>query len=300
MYAVLYYLENMINRHQLQQERIALKLALASTIQKVPFEFQPKQHNLYPEDNKWEFERWLKDTTTPQELLGKERTYLPILWTGYWCNNGYGTKDKAKRTLQRFIDSLPRSKRFFSVVQYDDGPMVDFKDLDIKIFGMSGGRIDYPIPLLCMPHKYEFPGIKKDIFCSFVGGDTHPIRRELVKEFEGKPDCYVTMKKHSLEDYCRILARSVFALCPRGYGKSSFRIMEAVHCGAIPIYLSDEIIYPYNNKNLIRVTSEFSAKGICAALLEIKQFVPDLQKLLEEEKYLFTYEGCKKKILENI
>lgn len=273
---------------------------MAGTIYRVPAELQPKQIHKYPEDNFYEFERWLKETIKPQELIGKGRVYLPILWTGYWCNNGYGTKDRAKRTLQRFIDSLPRSKKYWTVVQYDDGAMVDFKDLDIKIFGMSGGRIDYPIPLLCMPHKYEFPGIKKDIFCSFVGGDTHPIRRELVKEFEGKPDCYVTMKKHSLEEYCKILARSVFALCPRGYGKSSFRIMEAIHYDAIPIYLSDDIIYPYNNKNLIRVSSEFSAQGIYDALSEIKHFVPDLQKLVEMQKPLFTYEGCKQKILENI
>lgn len=288
-----------INLYILQQERIAQKLALANTIQKVPQEFQPRQISRYPEDNSYEFERWLKDTTTAQELVGKPRTYLPILWTGYWCNNGYGTKNKAKRTLQRFIDSLPRSKRFFSVVQYDDGPMVDFKDLDIKIFGMSGGRIDYPIPLLCQPHKYEFPGIKKDIFCSFVGGDTHPIRRELVKEFEGKPDCYVTMKKHSLEDYCKILARSVFALCPRGYGASSFRIQEALHYGAIPVYVSDKFILPYNE---LFAGVEVVTERIPEAHFLLKMLDPAIYSWLfiDDNKFKYTYEGCKQKILENI
>lgn len=294
----LYYLPR-INPYILQQQKVAERLALANTIQRVPHELQPRQHARYPEDNTWEYERWLKDNIRPQELVGKDRTYLPILWTGYWCNNGYGTKDKAKRTLQRFIDSLPRSKKFFSVVQYDDGPMVDFKDLDIKIFGMSGGRIDYPIPLLCMPHKYEFPGIKKDIFCSFVGGDTHPIRRELVKEFEGKDGCYVTMKKHSLEDYCKILARSVFALSPRGYGKSSFRIAEALQYDAIPVYISDELIIPYNEFAPIveRLSSE-----IGNLYHQLKSFDLDILSDLGLGKrdYRYTYEGCKQKILENI
>lgn len=287
------------NSYQIQQERIAQKLALANTIQRVPQELQPKQHHRYPEDNAWEFERWLKDNLKPQELIGKDRTYLPILWTGYWCNNGYGTKDKAKRTLQRFIDSLPRSKKYWSVVQYDDGPMVDFKDLDIKIFGMSGGRIDYPIPLLCQPHKYEFPGIKKDIFCSFVGGDTHPIRRELVKEFEGRPDCYVTMKKHSLEDYCRILARSVFALCPRGYGASSFRIQESVQYNANPVYISDKFIQPYNDQFAIVLKCDDGGLPHLYSILKSVHYPLDAG-YMNYMKKIYTYDYCKQKILENI
>jgi len=35
---------------------------------------------------------------------------------------------------------------------------------------------------------------------------------------------------------------SKFALCPRGYGKTSFRIQEALQYGAIPVYISDEYL----------------------------------------------------------
>jgi hypothetical protein len=297
-FAKLYYLAR-INPYVLQQERIAQKLAIANAIQRVPPELQPKQHHRYPEDNTLEFERWFKETTTAHELAGKSRTYLPILWTAYWCNNGYGQKDRARKVLQRFVDSLPRSKTYFTIVQYDDGPMVDFKDLDIKIFGMSGGRIDYPIPLLCQPHRYEFPGIKKDIFCSFVGSDTHPIRRELVKEFEGKPNCYVTLKKHKMEDYCRILARSVFALAPRGYGRNSFRCQEAVDYGAIPVYISDEFILPYNYSSLISIQiTPDKIKGLYQSLITTEP--RPFSDFLQLNKQLFTYQGCKQKILENI
>lgn len=282
-----------------QLERYNQRLAMANAIQKIPPDFQPKQHARYPEDNSHEFERWFRDNTSMDELVNKSRTYLPIFWTAYWCNNGYGRKEKNKNRLQRFVDTIPRTKKYFTICQYDDGCMVDFKDLDIKIFGMSGGRIDYPIPLLCMPHKFEFPGIEKDIFCSFVGGDTHPIRRELVKQLEGKEGYYVTMKKHTLQDYCKILARSVFALCPRGYGKSSFRISEAIHYGAIPVYVSDEFIMPYN-------------LGFCGEICETKDLsnihyqLGHRLKMGREfplnirEKELFTYQGCKQKILENI
>jgi len=285
-----------------QRERYEKARLLNSTTQKVLPEFQPHQGHKYPEDNKQEFERWFFENTTPGELLGKERIYLPVFWTGYWCNNGYGKKTGASRRLQHFIDDLPRDKKYWSICQYDDGPMVDFKDLDIKIFGMSGGRIDYPIPLLCQPHKFEFPNIKKDIFCSFVGSDTHPIRRKIVKELEGREGYYVTLKKLPLKEYCEILARSVYALCPRGYGPTSFRIAEALHYQAIPVYTSDAYVFPYNFR--------FDSYGyviddpsmIDYELKGGEDLCFDVGKLqnMDAMRALFTYEGCKQKILQNI
>lgn len=282
-----------------QRERYNQKMALNAAAQKVLPDFQPRQHHRYPEDNEYEFERWFFENTQAHELIGKPRAYLPVFWTAYWCNNGYGKKTGAAKRLQHFIDSLPRNKQYWTICQYDDGPMVDFKDLDIKIFGMSGGRIDYPIPLLCQPHKYEFPGIKKDIFCSFIGSDTHPIRRELVKEFEGKPDCFVTLKKHKMEDYCRILARSVFALCPRGYGKSSFRIAESLQYGCTPIYISDEFVKPYNSNSIVCINV---VNGLLTGIYESLRRIdgPHLHAGMHEIKHLFTHQGCKQKILENI
>lgn len=260
-----------------------------------PIEFRVKQAHSYPEDNAHEFERWFYDNTQPDEITG--RTYLPIFWTAYWCNNGYGAKEKSRFILQRFVDSLPNDKKYFTICQYDDGPMVDFKDLDIVVFGMSGGRIDYPIPLLCQPHGYKFD-CRRDIFASFVGGDTHPIRKELVKQFAGHNDCHVSFKKLPLKEYCNLMARSVFALCPRGYGKSSFRIAEAIQYGAIPVYVSDEFVLPYNDEfpgltatvdsNICRLVYDH---GCSAHTSEIRQRIEKLKKD-------YTYEGCKQKIIE--
>lgn len=262
-----------------------------------PIEFRIKHPFPYPSDNLHEFERWFYDNTQPEEVTG--RTYLPIFWTAYWINNGYATKERGRNHLQRFIDSLPRDKKYFTICQYDDGPIVDFKDLDIIVFGMSGGRIDYPIPLLCQPHSYKFD-CKRDIFASFVGGDTHPIRKELVKQFAGNKDCIVSLKKMPLKEYCNIMARSVFALCPRGYGKSSFRIVEAIHYGAIPVYVSDEHVLPFNESfpgllalpeaNIYDSIKEYS----CDDDLNI------LNQQVQDAKKKYTYEGCKQKILQEV
>lgn len=262
-----------------------------------PIEFRVKQAHPYPEDNSHEFERWFYDNTAPDEITG--RTYLPIFWTGYWCNNGYGTKEKSRNNLQRFIDSLPRNKKYFTICQYDDGPMIDFKNLDIVVFGMSGGRIDYPIPLLCQPHGYKFD-CKRDIFASFVGGDTHPIRKEMVKQFTGHNDCHVSFKKLPLKDYCYLMARSVFALCPRGYGKSSFRIAEAIQYGAIPVYISNEFVLPY--KEHFPGILAMSEPDLYDQLKEnscAHSFIALNQQILDAKKN-YTYEGCKERILAEV
>lgn len=267
-----------------------------------PIEFRVNQAYSYPEDNKHEFERWFYDNTQPDEIKG--RTYLPIFWTAYWCNNGYGLKEKSRNNIQRFVDGLARDKKYFTICQYDDGPIVDFKDLDIIVFGMSGGRIDYPIPLLCQPHGFKFD-CKRDIFASFVGGDTHPIRKKLVEQFAGKKDCYVSMKKLPMKEYCNILARSVFALCPRGYGKSSFRIMEAIHYGAIPVYAStkNDFIIPYNydfNKYGMLIESS-NVNDLQNALSSISDFeIKEKQDAIKEMcLHYYNFESCKRLILSN-
>lgn len=262
-----------------------------------PIEFRIKHPFPYPEDNSHEFERWFYDNTQPDEITG--RTYIPIFWTAYWINNNYGKKERGINAMQRFIDGLPRDKKYFTICQYDDGPIIDFKDLDIVVFGMSGGRIDYPIPLLCQPHGYRFD-CRRDIFASFIGGDTHPIRRELVKQFEGKKDCYVHLKKVPLKEYCNIMARSVFALCPRGYGKSSFRIAEAIQYGAIPVYVSDEFIYPYNIP--FCGTGDTIDNNIYEFLKRRSEphAISRYQDSVKKASFLYTYEGCKQKILEHV
>lgn len=267
------------------------------TILATPLEFRIKHPFPYPSDNLHEFERWFFDNTQPDEING--RTYLPIFWTGYWVSNNYGAKERGRNHMQRFIDTLPRDKKYFTICQYDDGPMVDFKDLDIIVFGMSGGRIDYPIPLLCQPHGFRFD-CKRDIFASFIGGDTHPIRKELVKQFAGVKDCVVNFKKVPLKEYCHVLARSVFALCPRGYGKSSFRIAEAIQYGAIPVYVSDEFVLPYNDEfpGLI-VNGNTNVLDLLYGH-GCSDYTNKFRHQMEQTKIHYTYEGCKKRILEEV
>lgn len=258
------------------------------------------QLSRYPADNAVTFERWYMDNWNVKDEC--ERIYLPIQWTALYCNNGYGNP-AILHTIQKYIDSLDVTKKYYTIVQYDDGILNDISKLDIKVIACSV-KSDFSIPLLCTPHKFNFtPGaFKKDIYATFIGSLTHPIRATLVKELEFKDGYYVTTKHHDLREYCKIFARSKYVLCPRGYGMSSFRIQEAIQMNAIPVYISDEFIFPYNNASLLQAISfeELEERSIDEIISsEIDTRYDSLKEFYSapECRNIYTYAGCKQEIL---
>lgn len=269
-------------------------------IQEVPEQFRPRINTIYPPNNNTEFERWVYETYSKCET---DRIYLPIFWTGYYVNHSYGQDKEAINRLQSFIDSLDKSKKFWTVVQYDDSILNDVSGLDILRFEMSK-KNGVDIPLMCEPHPYVFDTPKKYL-ASFVGSRTHPIRNEL-EQLKGLSEFYISFEPHSAEEYCRVLHESIFSFCPRGYGLNSFRILESLQYGAIPIYRSDDFIEPFSTP-FYQIGLKTNPEGesfytFVSRLLSIgdyhtKQYQ---DKLPYWFKKFYTYEGCLIHIIENI
>lgn len=264
----------------------------------VPIQFRPHIKVEYPKHNSLIFEEWCFKNPIP--WIHKDREYLPIFWTSYFVNHKYGEDKRKVMELQDYVNSLDRSKSYYTILQFDNGPLVDFKDLDIKVFGSGGGRIDSPIALLTAPHPFQFTPEKKH-FCSFAGSNTHPIREELFKKYNTK---YRFASSMPIKEYCQLIAQSIFFLAPRGYGLTSFRICEALQFGSVPIYISDEHIIPYgrdfNEYGVLVHSSEIERlddilKGFTQAEIQAKQ---EAGKRIYNE--LYTFEGARKWILENI
>lgn len=276
---------------------VKLASSKGKDILSIPAHLKPMQFSRYPSDNAVTFERWYMENWSLKDDL--ERIYLPIQWTALYCNNGYGSAT-ILHTIQRYIDSLDATKKYYTIVQYDDGILNDVSRLDIKVIACSV-KSDFSIPLLCTPHKFNFtPGaFKKDIYATFIGNLTHPLRANLVKQLEGKEDYYISTKQHDLREYCKIFARSKYVLCPRGYGLSSFRIQEAIDMQAIPVYISDEFIFPYNTKEFdfgMAIPHDMDIE--CALAMADGSGSDELWKEYAiKNKQLLTYPGCKQEIL---
>lgn len=262
-------------------------------LEPVPMQFLPVQNFRYPPDNSHTFERWYLDTFVSSN--SRERIYLPIQWTAFYCNNRFGHDKVAIQRLQGFINKLPTDIPYYTIVQFDDGILNDISHLDIKVFSMGGGRVDYPIPLLCMPHRAH-TGIKQDVFASFIGKDTHVCRKDIMG-LEGNAGYYISNKLHSLPEYTRMMQNSIFSLTPRGYGSSSFRICEAIHAGSIPVYYSDKHCIPYNmpfNYGLCLRPGDDIDENLRSANQHL------MIEYMRDIRHLFTYTGCKDWILKTL
>lgn len=245
----------------------------------VPDHFRPKHPMIYPGDNDPDFERWYYENYTGVE----GRTYLPIMWTAFYCKNGYGKQPGPIASLQRFLDRLDRSKKYFTIIQYDDGVLNDLKDLDIKVFSMSGTPMDYCLPLLCQDHKPINPMPKRDLFCSFVGRNTHPIRTEILKIKQ--PGWLITDKVMKMPEFCNTLARSVFTLCPRGYGPNSFRVTECMQYGSIPVIISDVVLNPHG----IDVNT-YGVRVMPSQIKELPEILSEVDAQAKRIQVIQTYE----------
>lgn len=279
-----------------QQSKPALREGIVNN---VPEEFMQDIRFHYPPDNHEIFERWYYlNYNQPNERL-----YIPIQWTGVLVNNNFGNDLPTIARLQSFIDGLDRSKKYYTIHQFDLGCMVDFKDLDILVFGMAGGRIDYCLPLLCQPHKFEF-NVEKTLFASFIGRRTHPVRDKIIDALKDKQGCYISEAKHDMSSYCSIIAHSIFTICGRGFGNNSFRVQEALQYGSIPVIISDERLEPHNIPfeeygYFIHSDSVDSIYTLLTTLttteIKLKQ-----EKLKHYYEKFFSYSGTKTLILEQL
>jgi len=266
--------------------------------------FRPRNIITYPPENNMIFEEFFYDKyikNTPKI----NRLYLPIFWTNYYISKNYGNDNLSE--LQYLLDSLDRSKKYFTIVQYDDNILNELRDLEILIFAQGGygkyKKKSYEIPLNCICSFVE--NNKKDIFASFVGRNTHSIRNEMFAILRNSPK-FILSESLNYNEFKNIMTRSIFSLCPRGYGLTSFRIYESLCAGSIPVYIYDEPFIPFKNKfdfQDIGILIDSSKINNIENILQIKTD-DEIFKLQENGKKIlnnyFNYEACFKIIMDII
>lgn len=261
--------------------------------------YPPYHEGLYLEDY---FCDWYQKNNLPGE-----RYYIPVFWTTCYVDNCF-------IGLQQALDKLDPSKSYFTVAQHDDAIRERLPNNTISFnAGGNGGGI--PIPLICSPIREELKmqNLKKDIFCSFVGSVTHPIRSYLSQVLNVNSKYYFhnrqwtsSIPSEDLNNFIKITSRSVFALTPRGYGRSSFRLYEVMQLGTIPVFVYDIRWCPWDDE------IDWNEFSVCVELKDIHNIDSILSSISEEKikdmqsklKYYwenyFTREAVCKQILKRL
>ncbi|NDA89329.1 MAG: glycosyltransferase [Alphaproteobacteria bacterium] len=219
------------------------------------------------------------------------RLYIPALWTNFQIEGWFqDKKNYMQDRLNNFVDNNPCENGYFTVVQYDDGPLLNLPNNTI-VYGACSGNIPIPLiyedknnTLLNTPKKsYN----EKNVLCSFVGTITHNVRQTIVEQLSSNQNFTMNVKngwstdipKNNQDSFIELTVNSKFSLAPRGYGRSSFRFFEIYKLGSIPVYIWDDIEWlPY--KELIDYSK------ICISIHVSK--INELETMLlnvDEEKY---------------
>ena len=184
--------------------------------------------------------------------------FIPIHWTAVYNHKvkdglHVGSQNyNLRQQLQNELNELDEDKHYFIVCTHDDAPKERLPK-NTRVFGAGGNskQIDDPIPLICAPHK-NVKDYQKEIFCSFVGSMTHPIRHESLAPLANTHGYFVNgfhwnaeVPKNQVDLFRNVTERSRFCLCPRGYGATSYRLYESMQLGAIPVYISDKHLLPW-------------------------------------------------------
>lgn len=184
------------------------------------------------------------------------------------------------RRLRLNLSRIPRYDRTsFTVCQHIDYRTAASVCKRIGIEALFSPHASKLVPeidgvsILGLPHVPFVnvdPAAEKDVLFSFVGASgthwTRPLLGDLSGgyvrlrdgwHFWGKSD-----REQKQQEYCDILSRSQFSLCPRGTGLGTLRFWESIQAGAIPVVIADNLALPVGadwSKCVVFVNEEASA-----------------------------------------
>ena len=240
--------------------------------------YPPFKNGLYLEEH---FLKYHTQTT---------KKYIPCLWTNFQIEHWFNyKKNEMQASLDSWVKENPSDTGYFTVVQYDDGPLLRLPP-DTIIYGACSGNI--PIPLIYEDSNFTLDNQvtksfnEKKLFCSFVGTTTHNVRKHFINYFSNNanfiiianPEWTSIVEKHKQDNFINVTIDSKFALAPRGHGRSSFRFFEIFKLKTIPVYVWDDIDWlPFKE------TINYSKLCISINIKDIGLLEQRLQSITEQE-----------------
>jgi hypothetical protein len=257
---------------------------------KMPIQYPPHQ-----KQNPMIEEKFLKYFSKNYGSIKSDLIYIPIQWTAYHLLNNYGEN---LELLNGFISDVFEKfsgEKFFTFVQYDGGTLVELNNC--RIFACSGSfaskigkNSSYePIPLYSDPHRV-WKQKKKSYKAVFMGRITHDIRKKMLNSLSGiegfKLQTIESNKidKSDVRIFKNLISKSIFGLCPRGYGPTSFRLYETIQLGSIPIIISDDFWLPFKDQ------IKWSDLALLVSPKNIDNIPSLVDELIESGKYKLMIE----------
>jgi len=173
--------------------------------------------------------------------------FVPIFipWVDIWVNSGF----RYPPSLVRALSSVLRPNvPYITVSQNDDGLTGKNEILMSSIPNVlvlsAGGYGHVPIPLFKQEESIKNNKLpnKRSFDVSYVGTLAHAPQSLREKMDSGLAKLsYLKYTYYKGADWRQIMADSRFSLAPRGYGRTSYHLVEILQSGLIPIHVYSDI-----------------------------------------------------------
>lgn len=268
--------------------------------------FRPGTSHVYPpfKNGRYMEEFAYETLLSKKDEIQTDLVYLPIFWTNLQNHPGFAqSRSKYDIVLNQALQQYPKNTRYFTIVQHDDGPQLQLPK-DTLVFGACTGTI--PLPLIYEDTTNRLALLERkepDLFASFVGSLTHPVRQRMATAVESRPYIVCRMQKawnvkvptEQADEFLDLTLRSKFCLAPRGYGRSSFRFFEAILMDTIPVYFWDDVEWLPYKEHLDYSSFSVSISDISKTYDILSGISEDRYQAMKTElqkvKHWFTLEG---------
>jgi hypothetical protein len=241
-------------------------------------------------ENIWiqHFEDKLYGSGKKQCLRSVFGPFIPILlpWVDRWMGNG---KEYPRPMLGALQGVLRKDVMYVTVAQNDvglDGAMdlVSFPNLVVL---SAGGFGHVPIPLLKQTEPLlggagalaKAPVAARPILASFTGSLGHSPGRmrghmqQVTRHFVASHSRASNVTMYQGEGWREVMAASRVQLCPRGFGRTSYHVSEAVQMGLVPLHVFLDVPWvPYKD-------TVFRELGYSVDLKDLEALLADLAGL---------------------
>jgi len=185
--------------------------------------------------------------------------FIPLFipWVDIWVNanpDPYKYPASFKGLLNA---SLRQDVLYVTVSQSDSGihggdfdSDFSIKELNNILVLSSGGYGHVAIPLLKGPLKRCDPLENHEFLISFPGtvahapGELREIMAGVVSSWSAENNISSFIGRS--ENWKKIMCDSHLTLCPRGYGRTSYRLAESIQLGRVPVFIYSDVLWvPY-------------------------------------------------------